>query len=206
MVTNTAPKAPAAPRELTGSASERLLKAATELFYNEGINVVGIDRVIERAGVAKASLYSTYGSKEGLVRAYLEGRLEARKTAMNEVLSRFDTPRDRLLGVWDGMSELFARPYYRGCAFVNASADAQPGSAAAELGQQSRAWIHELFLGLATDVGVPDPQAFTKQLVLLYDGSLLAAMMDGDRNSAQTARAVTEQLLDAALSRTSKRR
>src|SRR5690348_13294799 len=58
------------------SPRERLLDAASELFYAEGIQSVGIDRVIERAGVAKASLYSTFGSKEELVRAYLDQRGE----------------------------------------------------------------------------------------------------------------------------------
>ena len=58
------------------SPRERLLAAADELFYAEGVQSVGIDRVIERAGVAKASLYSTFGSKEELVRAYLEGMHE----------------------------------------------------------------------------------------------------------------------------------
>ncbi|HEY4188196.1 MAG TPA: helix-turn-helix domain-containing protein, partial [Polyangia bacterium] len=54
-----------------GSPRDRLLSAANELFYEEGVRAVGIDRVIERAGVAKASLYSTFGSKEELVRSYL---------------------------------------------------------------------------------------------------------------------------------------
>ena len=56
------------------SARERLLAAANELFYNEGVHTVGIDRVIDQAGVAKASLYNTFGSKDELVRAYLETR------------------------------------------------------------------------------------------------------------------------------------
>ena len=59
------------------SARKRLLAAANELFYAEGVQTVGIDRVIEHAGVAKASLYNTFGSKENLVGAYLEGRHEA---------------------------------------------------------------------------------------------------------------------------------
>src|SRR3982751_5978814 len=82
------------------SARERLLTAADELFYAEGIHTVGIDRVIERAGVAKASLYSTFGSKDELVRAYLEGRHELRRTRLLAGLERFDDPRDRLLGVF----------------------------------------------------------------------------------------------------------
>ena len=60
------------------SARERLLAAADELFYEEGIHVVGIDRIIDKAGVAKATLYSTFGNKEGLILAYLQARLELR--------------------------------------------------------------------------------------------------------------------------------
>src|SRR3569833_2360310 len=60
------------------TARDRLLAAADELFYAEGVHTVGIDRIIERAGVAKASLYSSFGSKDELVRAYLQGREERR--------------------------------------------------------------------------------------------------------------------------------
>jgi len=70
--------------KLEGSARERLLAAANELFYEEGIHTVGIERVLERAGVAKASLYSTFGSKDELVRAYLRSRAERRQQRVSE--------------------------------------------------------------------------------------------------------------------------
>src|ERR1700712_1525754 len=110
------------------SARERLLTAADELFYEEGIHSVGIDRIIERAGVAKASLYNTFGSKDELVRGYLQSRHEARQARLTTKLARYDDPRDRLLGVFDVMDELFAEPRFRGCAFLNASAEAPAGS------------------------------------------------------------------------------
>ena len=65
----------------TASARDRLLAAADELFYEEGIHTVGIDRIIEKAGVAKATLYSVFGSKEELIRAYLAARLAAASVA-----------------------------------------------------------------------------------------------------------------------------
>jgi AcrR family transcriptional regulator len=76
------------------SARERLLAAATELFYADGINTVGIDRVIEHAGVAKASLYDCFGSKEELIRSYLEARNLARQARINERLAQFERPED----------------------------------------------------------------------------------------------------------------
>ena len=76
------------------SPRERLLKAADELFYAEGINSVGIDRVIERADVARASLYSTFGSKDELIRAYLEQRMEISKARLRAAAEAHDDPRE----------------------------------------------------------------------------------------------------------------
>ena len=76
------------------SARERLLAAASELFYEDGVHTVGVDRIVERAGVAKATLYTLFGSKEGLVRAYLTERHDATRERMaRELVARFDTPR-----------------------------------------------------------------------------------------------------------------
>src|ERR1044071_4421276 len=108
------------------SARERLLEAAEELFYEEGVNTVGIDRVIERAGVAKASLYNTFGSKEALIRSYLAARHEARRARIMETLARYDTPRAKLLGVFDALGEIIAEAGFRGCAFLRATAEARP--------------------------------------------------------------------------------
>jgi len=102
------------------SARERLLAAANELFYNEGVHTVGIDRVIEQAGVAKASLYNTFGSKDELVRAYLEMRHASVAQRITRAVERYDTPRERLLAVFEGQEELFTQPGYRGCAFTRA--------------------------------------------------------------------------------------
>src|SRR5215831_4844961 len=101
------------------SPRERLLEAAGELFYAEGVQSVGIDRVIERAGVAKASLYSTYGSKEELVRAYLEerhARILGRLRRGVEAADPAD-PVARILAVFDAQAQVFSAPDYHGCAF-----------------------------------------------------------------------------------------
>src|SRR6202040_3322465 len=96
-------------------ARERLLAAADELFYEEGVNLVGIDRVIERAGVAKASLYDCFGSKDELVRSYLQARNEARRARINERLSHYDSPEEKILSIFDLLGELAAHPGFRGC-------------------------------------------------------------------------------------------
>ena len=180
------------------SARERLLAAANELFYAEGVHTVGIDRVIERAGVAKASLYNTFGSKDELVKAYLEGRHERIATRITRYIERYDGPRERLLGVFEAQGELFAEPGYRGCAFVSASAES-PGQGVSHAADEYRGWVRGLLTGLARDAGAPDPEALGRQLHMIYDGASLSARMDRDPSAAVTARAAAGALLDAAL-------
>jgi AcrR family transcriptional regulator len=182
------------------SARDRLLDAADELFYEEGVHSVGIDRVIERAGVAKATLYSTFGSKEGLVRAYLEGRHQSRKQRITRGLARYDSPRDKLLGVFDILGELFAEPGYRGCAFVNASAESAAGSSVEQVSDEYRGWVRSVFVQLASEAGAADPEALARQLYLLYDGATTSARMDHNPGSAAAAKVAATVLVDAAVS------
>jgi AcrR family transcriptional regulator len=188
-----------AAKTVTGaSARERLLDAANELFYAEGVHTVGIDRVIDRAGVAKASLYNTFGSKDELVKAYLEGRHAAMATRITGYLERYTDPRDRLLGVFEAQAELFNEPTFRGCAFVSASAES-PGEGVSRATDDYRGWVRGLLTGLAREAGAPDPETLGRQLHMIYDGASLSARMDRDPSSSVAARAAAGTLLDAAL-------
>jgi AcrR family transcriptional regulator len=177
-------------------ARERLLAAAEALFYEEGFNTVGIDRVIERAGVAKASLYDCFGSKEELIRAYLLARKEAREARLTAGLAKFDTPRERLLGVFDLLGKQMLDTGFRGCAFVKAFAEAPAGSSVRAVCDESRLWMRDLFIELARDAGAADPNALAEQLVILYDGASISAQMDRNTSAAAAARAVAAVMLD----------
>jgi AcrR family transcriptional regulator len=181
------------------SARERLLAAAEELFYGEGINTVGIDRIIERAGVAKASLYDCFGSKEELIRSYLSARHDARRKRVTEGLARFDTPRARLLGVFDIQREAFHSQSFRGCPFVRASAEVKPDSAGKVVCDESREWMRSLFLDLANEAGAHEAPLLADKLLLLYDGAAVAAQMDASKASLTNAREVAELLLEKHL-------
>lgn len=178
---------------------ERLLAVADELFYAEGVRTVGIDRVLERAGVAKASLYSTFGSKENLVSAYLKGRHARTAARIAAALEHYDTPREKLLAVYDAQSEIFAEPGFRGCAFVSAGAEARPGDAVDQAAEEYRAWVRALFADLAAQAGVAEPDTLARQLQMLYDGGGLAAGMDHDPTAARYSRAAAEALITVAL-------
>src|ERR1700746_2987584 len=135
------------------TARERLLAAANELFYNEGVHTVGIDRIIGQAGVAKASLYNSFGSKDELVRAYLETRHASVTQRIMRAVERYDTPRERLLAVFEGQGELFAQPDSRGGAFARASAEPHPGDRAEQAAEAYRRWVRELLTELAAQAG-----------------------------------------------------
>jgi AcrR family transcriptional regulator len=181
------------------SAKERLLAAADELFYAEGVHVVGVDRLVERAGVAKASLYSIFGSKDELVRAYLERHFRTRQERIAKIVARYDTPRERLLGVFTEVEELLAGSQFRGCKFISAAAEARPGDASEVVADDYRAWLRSLFTDLAGAAGARDAKQLGRQLALLYDGAAVAARMDVDRGGAASAlTSAVASLLNAA--------
>jgi AcrR family transcriptional regulator len=179
-------------------ARERLLAAAEELFYQEGVQSVGIDKVIERAGVAKASLYGNFKGKDDLVRAYLDARYDARRAAIETRLALHEAPRDKLLSVFDVMAEAVAKPNYRGCAFMRASAEMPADASGRQVCRDARRWTRELFAGLAKEAGAVDPDALASQLLLLYDGAAASAQMDREPAAAAAAKAAAVLLIDAA--------
>ena len=185
------------------SPRERLLEAAAELFYAEGVQSVGIDRVIDRAGVAKASLYSTFGSKEQLVTAYLDerhtrilGRLRAAVGAKDP-----GDPIAQILAVFDAQAELFYAPDFHGCAFTAAAAEAPRDGGIDEATRAYRREVRELFTELASAAGAPDPPLLASQLHLLYDGGSQAANLDRDPTIAGPVRAAAASLIAASLNR-----
>jgi AcrR family transcriptional regulator len=182
------------------SARERLLQAANELFYEEGVHTVGIDRVIERAGVAKATLYSAYGSKDELIRAYLMNKGRTRQERTMRAMEDVDSARERLLVMFDVLTESYANPNYHGCAFINASAEARPGSPIVEATDEFRGWLRNLLVSLAREVGVAEPERLARQLHLLYDGANVSAQMDHDPHAAAAARVAAQVLIEAAIS------
>jgi AcrR family transcriptional regulator len=171
---------------------ERLLDAADELFYSEGVNTVGIDRVIAHAGVAKTSLYANFGSKDELIRSYLERRHESRRERIERAIAVHESPRERILAVFDQLGDL------RGCPFIGAGAEAPAESPIEQANDAYRAWVRSMFRTLARNAGASDPATLAAQLQLLYDGAAVGARMDRNSRAAKKARMAAETLVDAA--------
>lgn len=179
-----------------GTVRERLLQAADELFYREGIHTVGIDRILEHAGVAKASLYGTFGSKDELVRAYLAGRAARLEERIEARVAAATHPRDRVLAVFDGFGARVAEGSYYGCPFARACAELplEP-TVAREVTAAHRAWRQALFRRLLAEAGVRDVAETSRQLAIIYDGAAACAGLDGDPGVALAARRAVEALL-----------
>jgi AcrR family transcriptional regulator len=180
------------------SARDRLLEAADQLFYDEGIHTVGIDRVLDQSGVAKGSLYYNFDGKGDLVRTYLQNRHARWAARIDAELATTSDPAGRILAIFDALADLFAQPDFRGCAFINAAAEAPPGSAEELATRDYRSWLHDLFSGLVGDAGLAGHATLVTQLVLLYDGATISAQLDHNPAAAAAARAAAASLLTAA--------
>jgi AcrR family transcriptional regulator len=173
------------------SARERLLAASDELFYRNGVHSTGIDAVIEKAGVAKGSLYYIFGGKDELVAAYLRGRLDAWRGRVTAAQAGVDDPEEKILAVFDAIADYVSLPEFRGCPFVNAAAEAPAGEAQEMAIKEYRRWVRESFVALAAETGVTDPAALEDALIVLYDGALATAEVDNTaRAAAMTAKRV----------------
>jgi AcrR family transcriptional regulator len=157
--------------------------------------------VIERAGVAKASLYKTFGSKEQLVRAYLDERHARIIGQSRDAVDAIDPgdPVARILAVFDAQAKRFDVPDDHGCAFTAAAAEAPRDGQVDEATRAYRQEIRELFTELAIAAGAPDPPLLVSQLQLLYDGGGVAANLDRNPLIASPVRAAAATLIAASV-------
>ncbi|MDH2412880.1 helix-turn-helix domain containing protein [Nocardioides sp. CER19] len=180
------------------SARDRLLQAADRLFYAEGVHTVGIDRIIEEAGVAKGSLFYNFAGKDDLVASYLAGRDERRRARIARHTEGLTDPVDKLLAVFDALQEAVGEPGYNGCAFANASAEAAPGSVEAVALRTYRGWFGDLLLRLATEAAYDDPSGVADRLRVIYDGAASGARLDAQPAAVAVAKELARLVLETA--------
>ena len=173
---------------------ERLLDAADRLFYQEGVLAVGIDRVLAEADAAKASLYQHFGCKDQLVAAYLERRTEFARAHIEAYLA--DTPpSQRALRFFDWVVEWAESKDFRGCPFHHAVAElTDPAHPARAVTRSQREWFTKRLLEWTKAAGVKDAPAMARALVVLFDGAVAGAEIDGPQR-ARDARWIAKQLL-----------
>jgi AcrR family transcriptional regulator len=179
-------------RRPASETRKHVLAVARDLFYADGIRQTGVDRIVAAAGIGPTTLYRLFGSKDGLVTAYVEREAAAYRQWMSEVIEG-ESPRDGLRAFMRGVADQVEGSRCRGCPFQIALAEipdpAQPAHrAAVALKRQVRDTLRDL----ASEAGAPDPEATGDQIMLLAEGSYAAA------RSLDSA-AISVRAIDAAL-------
>lgn len=179
-------------------ARERILEAASRLFYRDGFHAVGIDTIIAESGVAKMTLYRHFPSKDELIAAYLERSNREVMEWLEAEIARVTDPRSKLVAAFEGVAKLATSPRCLGCTFQGAASEFpdadHPGHQVALA--HKRAVLGRLG-GLAREAGLRDPDGLAEQLLLLMDGAWVAARMFGPDNHAGAVAAAAAALIDA---------
>jgi len=187
-------------RTRKSDARQRLVETAELLFYAEGIQAVGIDRIIAEAGVAKMTLYNHFPSKDDLVLAVLEFR-EAKFDAMFEkwMARHRKTGMDGLEAFFAALKDWFKSPGFRGCMFINSNVElADEEHAASKFSAQHKERFYEMLKEVIADTaGSKAAESLTPGISLLVEGAIVTAVMQQSIESADVAR-------DAALALVSK--
>ena len=162
-----------------GSMRERLIEAANELFYAQGLRAVSVDKVIDRAGTTKVTFYRHFQSKDDLIVAYLESRAELERNGVDAAIAHGAGDVDVSLGLMaDHTGVAACSPGFRGCPFINAAAEyPDPDSAVRKLVDAHRAWWTGAFERLVAPLGLADPAAIADDLMLLRDGIMVAGSL-----------------------------
>ena len=178
-------------------ARERILDTAYELFSRRAIRDVGIDEVIERAGVAKATLYRHFPSKDDLVIAFLERREERWTVAWVEAEARRrgSTPEEQLLAIFELFDEWFRRDDFEACSFINVLLEMGPEHPVGQASVRHLASIRSVVGRLAEEAALRDPESFAHSWHILMKGSIVSAA-EGDAEAGQRARSMARLLIE----------
>ncbi len=180
------------------SARERLLTAAYELFSRRGIRAVGTDEVIERAGVARATLYRHFATKNDLVLAVLQRREELWTHGLIEDQSRRrgDTPEEQLLAIFDVLHDWFQlRDGYEGCSFINVLLELGPDHPAGRASITHIDHVRDIVRRRAFAAGLTDVEDFAWSCHILIKGAIILAAV-GDLDAALRARRMACVLIE----------
>jgi len=180
----------------------RLVGVAMRLFYEHGISPVSLDRVIDEAGVSKTTFYKHFESKDDLVVAAIEARDAWELSAWREAarIMAGDAPRDQLLGLIDILDLLFNDPSFKGCQFINATAEfPNPHDPIHRAAAAHKHASRELVRELAQRAGARSPEQFADAYTLLFEGALVLRQAHDRDDAAKVARPLFEQIMERHL-------
>lgn len=177
---------------------DKILSTASDLFYNQGIRAVGVDLVVEKAGVAKTSLYRHFGTKDDLVVAFLQLMDKDFWKQWDGVSAQHsDDPRAELNAQLDWIGDRSGRPEYRGCPQINIAAEFPDiEHPARKLAQGHKRELRSRLKVLAERIGVINPDELAGQLAILINGAFVStSMVDSPAEMTALLRRATDALI-----------
>lgn len=189
--------------EKPARAADRILQSARELFYRDGIRAVGVDEVVQRAGVTKPSLYRSFPSKDELAASYL-------RLYQDEFWTRFEAamaahpgdPRKQILDYLAGLAQRATAPSYRGCGLSNAGVEYPEAKHPARLVSEAhKRDLRQRLRQMAGELGAADPAALGDGLLLLIEGTFITGQIFHGGGPATSLVKTAELLIDASAKR-----
>lgn len=181
----------------TPNARERILATSYRLFARRGVLGVGVDEVIERSHVAKATFYKHFPSKNALVLAFLDRREKEWTYGLVEAESekRAETPEERLLAIFDVFDDWFASDDFDGIAFITVLLEMGRAHPLGQASIEHLATLRGIVSSRAAEAGLREPEEFARSWQILMKGSIIAAL-EGDPGAAKRARAMAAGLIE----------
>ena len=181
-------------------AKQRILDTANDLFYNDGIRIVGVDRLISVSSVTKATFYKHYVSKDRLIVTYITGRHLAVQEHVDRIIATSTSPENALRELVASLSATILAPGFRGCAFTNATAEfADPLHPVRMLVTEHREWKNQILTTLFTAMGNEHPAEAADGFIVAIDGANVGGY-SGDPVAATTAlHRLTETIIAGSL-------
>ena len=190
---------------MTGTSNptrERIISAASKLFYSEGIRAVSVDAVAEKAGLTKRTLYYHFRSKDDLIAAYLVARDQPNLALFKRWFDEADgNLPGKVQAIFTHLARNAGHPKWKGCGFLRTSAELAnlPGHPAIKIGaahkKKFEAWLRVTF----EEAGIARAAPLARQILLLLDGSFAVVQLHRDPSYMESAGAAAHSLVDVAL-------
>jgi AcrR family transcriptional regulator len=182
-------------------ARQRLLETASKLFYQEGIHAIGVDTIVERSGVGKATLYRHFPTKDDLIAAYLENEDRQHWLWFDEVIAPYEgSPKAQLLAWFEACTQRLTEPGFRGCSFLNALAEfSEPDHPAHRCAIKHERTFRKRLADLGRQAGARDPEQLADQLLLISNGALTSAPLFDVASPARQLSTIAAHLIELQL-------
>lgn len=187
---------------MAASKKDELIDKALEVFYREGFHATGMDRLVAVTGISKTSMYKHFKTKEDLILATLERRHKYLKALIIDRTEELaDTPAKRLIAAFDSLKEWIAGGRFQSCMFIKASSEYQaPAHPIHKISADHKRMLQDYFVAQAKAANARDAERLGRQLMLLQEGAIVTAHLQGGYDAADDAKAAAEVLVEAALS------